>query len=71
MMAASTRSLLERLSLNRNDPWAHDSAAAEDAFTPRTRRPKREREIELDDEYQFTPWVDGLSGNGNETKEQR
>ena len=67
----ASRSLLERLGPNVNDPWVHDRYAAEEAFIPRPRKPKRVQEPEIDPEYIYTPWVQTMKVTGDETKEQR
>lgn len=67
---SSSRSLAERLSYSGDDVWPHDRYAADDAFQPRPRKP-RNLEPEIDPDYQYTPWVDSMKVNGDETKEQR
>ncbi|KAF7965378.1 hypothetical protein HWV62_44087 [Athelia sp. TMB] len=69
-MASSSRSLLERIAIEPNDSWSHDVEAADNAFQPRQRRPKRPRELEYDSEYLFAPWSEGLASEecGNKTQ---
>jgi len=66
-----SRSLLERISSDPSDPWAYDHCAAEETFQPRSRRPKRKQEPEIDSEYLYTPWIDGMKVKGDESKNQR
>jgi hypothetical protein len=66
-----SRSLLERISSEPSDPWAYDHYAAEETFQPRPRRPKRKQEPEIDSEYIYTPWIDGMKVTGDESKNQR
>ena len=71
MASTSSLSLLERISSDPSDPWAYDHCAAEETFQPRPRRPKRKQEPEIDPEYLYTPWIDGMKVKGDESKAQR
>ncbi|KZP15638.1 Nucleotidyltransferase [Athelia psychrophila] len=70
-MASSSRSLLDRMSAAPNDAWGPEADAAADAFQPTHRRPKRPREVELDPEYRFTPWLGKVAAQADEDKAQR
>lgn len=63
--------LLERMSTVPNDAWGPEADAAADAFKPLPRRLKRPREVELDPEYLFTPWLDDIAVQADGSKAQR
>lgn len=72
MASKNSTSLIDRISPRSDDPWPHDRQAAEVTFQPRPRKSnKRPVEPESDDNHLYTPWIDLIRVQGDETKEQR
>lgn len=73
----ATLSLAERLGPPIEEPeseqWQHDTEAADATFQALPRRPKRKQEPEVDPDYLYTPWIEGMQvkGDGEVTKERR
>jgi hypothetical protein len=68
----SSRPLAERISPREigDDPWSYDRDVVDEVFAPRPRK-HRKQVLEEDSEYLYTPWVDNMQLNGNDSKEQR